>query len=314
MPQVQSVSSPLTVRAEIQRASARTGVDFDYLLGQASLESSLDPSARASTSSASGLYQFINSTWLDTLQKHGGKHGLEWAAAQIETGSKGPVVRDPAARRQILALRFNPQVASLMAGEFANDNRTTIQAAIGREPNSTDLYLAHFLGPAGAASFLKNADRDPGLNAASLFPNAAAANRSIFYDRGGDARSLSEVYGLLETKMARAIERNGGTADPGFPGFNGLTDFASVSPEMAEFETAAAEFGGLPPSMMPPAPPPSVHRAGGMQIAVANAPAPAPRASMAETLRASFGLNTGSDDAASANVRKAYGVLQAFNL
>jgi hypothetical protein len=298
MPQVQPVASQVSVRAEIQRASASTGVDFDYLLGQASIESSLNPNARASTSSASGLYQFISSTWLNTLEKHGAKHGLDWAAAQIEQTRNGPVVRDPAMRQQIMAMRFDPQVASLMAGEFANDNRQTLQSALGREPNGTDLYMAHFLGPAGATKFLQNAQRDPSISAASLFPSAAASNRGIFYDASGAPRSLGEVYGLLETKMTKAIERQGGQVDPAFRDF----DIAAV---------AAPDAHGMPsdiPSYMyPPA-----HAPGGMQIAAA-AP-PAPRATMADTLRASFGLDSASNDPTTANVRKADGRLQAFNL
>ncbi len=291
MPQVQPVASQIAVRAEVQRASSKTGVDFDYLLGQASMESSLDPSARASTSSASGLFQFISSTWLNTIEKHGAEHGLGWAAAQIEQTGKGPVVRDPAMRQQILALRFDPQVASLMAGEFANDNRGTLQSALGREPSGTDLYLAHFLGPAGATSFLQNAQRDPDATAASLFPKAASANRSIFFDAGGDARSLSQVYGLLQNKMETAVARNGGdTAGIGSGGF-----------DIAAMQTGGAAGGyarQTARSFDPPAPP---------------AAAPS-RLTMADTLRASFGLDAGGNDAGSANVRQAYARLQAFNL
>jgi hypothetical protein len=295
MPQVQPVASQIAVRAEVQRASSRTGVDFDYLLGQASMESSLDPSARASTSSASGLFQFISSTWLNTVEKHGAEHGLGWAAAQIEQTGKGPVVRDPAMRQQILALRFDPQVASLMAGEFANDNRGTLQAALGREPNGTDLYLAHFLGPAGATSFLQNAQRDPDAAAASLFPKAASSNRSIFFDAGGDARSLGQVYGLLQNKMETAVARNGGDTTGIGGGIGG-----------GGFDIAAMQTGGTSGgyarqparSFDPPAPP----------------AAPPSRLTMADTLRASFGLDTGGSDAGSTNVRQAYARLQAFGL
>lgn len=289
MPQVQPVANQVAVRAEIKRASSSTGVDFDYLLGQASLESSLDPDARASTSSASGLFQFISSTWLNTIQKHGAEHGLGWAAAQIEQTAKGPVVRDPAMRQQILALRFDPQVASLMAGEFANDNRATLQAALGRDPNGTDLYLAHFLGPTGATSFLQNAERDPDMTAAALFPKAAAANRSIFFDAGGDARSLGQVYDLFRSKLGNAIERNGGEAQ----GFGG-------------FDIAAMNAGAMPPAYMRPQP-----RA--IDAAQPASAAP-PRPTMAETLRASFGLDIAGNDTGRANVRQAYARLQAFNL
>ena len=50
------------VRGAIARASESTGVDFDYLLAQARLESGLNPDAKARSSSATGLYQFIDST------------------------------------------------------------------------------------------------------------------------------------------------------------------------------------------------------------------------------------------------------------
>jgi hypothetical protein len=302
MPQVQPLGSQVSVRAEIQRASASTGVDFDYMLGQAGLESSLNPKARASTSSASGLYQFINSTWLNTVQKHGAKHGLDWAAASIEQTGKGPVIRDPAMRQQIMAMRFDPQVASLMAGEFAADNRATLQAALGREPNGTDLYLAHFLGPAGASSFLQNCGRDPNQSAAALFPKAASSNHNIFFDGAGKPRSLAEVYSLLETKLEKSIERHGGATDTdmglgaGFQSF----EIAAIDPA-----TGMPSSFGAPPNFAPPEP---------QQLASASAPSATPRASMAETLRTSFGLDSGRDDAATSNVRKAYGILQAFNL
>jgi len=43
------------VRSAIAKAAQRTGVDFDYLLAQARIESSLNPNAKARTSSAAGL-------------------------------------------------------------------------------------------------------------------------------------------------------------------------------------------------------------------------------------------------------------------
>jgi soluble lytic murein transglycosylase-like protein len=75
VPEVNSVQRT-EVRAAIARASAATGVDFDYLLAQAKIESGLQPTARAATSSAGGLYQFTTGTWLETLDRHGAKYGL----------------------------------------------------------------------------------------------------------------------------------------------------------------------------------------------------------------------------------------------
>ena len=80
---------PQRVSLAIGNAAKRTGVPFDYLMAQARVESSLDPDAQASTSSAAGLFQFTRQTWLATLSQHGGDHGLGWAANAISKGADG---------------------------------------------------------------------------------------------------------------------------------------------------------------------------------------------------------------------------------
>lgn len=291
MPQVLPLASQGLVRAGIERAATRTSVDFNYLLGQARIESRLNPSARAPNSSASGLYQFLSTTWLDTIQKHGAEHGLGWAAAQIEQTAQGPVVRDPAARAQILGLRFDPDVSSLMAGEFARDNGDALRASIGREPNNTDLYLAHFLGPAGASDFLRTLQASPGLSAAGLFPKAAAANRAIFYAADGSDRSLGDVYGLLTNKLQAAIDR-GGEVDPAAGGL----DFAEV------------QLGTIPlPGQAVPAMPVVTQTK-------TTSSEMAPPTSMADLLRTTFAVDPADTGPANANVRKAYDILREFNL
>ncbi len=190
------------VGAAIHQAAARTGVDFSYLLGQARVESNFDPNARARTSSATGLFQFIEQTWLATVQQHGGKHGLGWAANAITRGSNGRYqVADPAMRKAILDMRKDPQAASSMAAEFAADNQNYLENCLGRPAESVDLYLAHFLGAGGAAKFLSAHDANPNAPAASLLPAAARANRSIFYDKSGAARSFAEIRGRFAEKL-----------------------------------------------------------------------------------------------------------------
>ncbi len=142
------------IGAAIHRAAASTGVDFSYLLGQARIESGFNPNARAKTSSATGLFQFIDQTWLGTVKQHGAKHGMEWAASAIQQGANGRYhVADPATRRAILDLRKDPGAASSMAAEFAADNQSYLENRLGRATESVDLYLAHFLGAGGAAGF-----------------------------------------------------------------------------------------------------------------------------------------------------------------
>jgi hypothetical protein len=192
------------VRHAIALASQRTGIGFDYLLGQAKLESGLNATARARTSSATGLYQFIDQSWLAVVKKHGSEHGLGWAADGIgRTASGRLTVSDPATRQAIMDLRNDPAAASLMAAEHASDNKASLEASLGREATGTDLYMAHFLGLGGATKFLKTMQSSPGASGAAMFPAAARANRSIFYDGAGQARPLADIYNRFAGKLER---------------------------------------------------------------------------------------------------------------
>ncbi len=211
------------VTAAIQLASARTGVRFDYLLSQARIESSLNPNARARTSSATGLFQFIEQTWLGMVKQHGGAHGLGWAADAIQRGRNGHYyVADPELRRQILDLRREPEASSAMAAEFASDNGRYLQSRLGRPAEPVDLYLAHFLGAGGAARFLRAHDSNPGAAAAAMLPAAARANRAVFFNRDGSARSFAEIRAHFAERMgggAAAAPVRMADARP-HPGFN----------------------------------------------------------------------------------------------
>lgn len=192
-----------TVRSAISRAAERTGVNFSYLLNQAKSESGLNPSARATTSTASGLFQFIDQTWLGVVKQHGAKHGMGWAANAIQRTSGGRwTVSNPEMRQAVFALRNQAEPAALMAAESANANADTLAGALGRTPTQTDLYFAHFLGPQGATRYLKAHQSNPGANAAALFPREAAVNRGLFYTSSGNARSLDELYALMSRKIS----------------------------------------------------------------------------------------------------------------
>lgn len=195
---INASQSTTSVVAAVKTAAASTGADFDYLLETAVRESSLNPSAKAKTSSASGLFQFIEQTWLGVVKRHGADFGLEAEAAAIDTTAGGRhKVTDKSAREAILALRHDPEVSALMAGALTNESARALEQGIGREATSGELYLAHFMGPSGAIKLINTAESDPGTPAASLFPAAAKANKSIFYDGNGRAKSVSEVYDRL---------------------------------------------------------------------------------------------------------------------
>ena len=199
---VQSIRG--VVEAAIQRASTATGVDFSFLLGAARRESGFNPAAKAQGSSAAGLFQFVDQTWLGTLKKHGAKYGYARYAELIQTGSDGRYHVDGAeARRAVMDLRLDPHAASLMAGELASDHASYLRGRVGREPTGGELYAAHFLGPQGSALLIETARATPHASAASLFPDAAASNHSVFY-RGGRAVSVGELYTDLTSTAGQA--------------------------------------------------------------------------------------------------------------
>ena len=186
----------------VQNASARSGIDFDYLFDVARVESAYNPAARASTSSARGLYQFTKQTWLATLDRHGANHGLAWAADAIGRDASGRLsVADPALRQQIFDLRDDPAASSNMAAALTGDNRAYLESRIGRSAEPVDLYLAHFLGSGGAAKFLTALAANPDQRGASMMPEAAAANRSVFYAGDGSMRSLAEIRERFRAKL-----------------------------------------------------------------------------------------------------------------
>lgn len=208
------------ILSAIQNASAKSGVEFAYLLNKAEQESGLDPTAKAKTSSATGLYQFIDQTWLKTVKESGDQYGLGEQARKISIGSDGVArVASEADKKAILDLRNDPVVAASMAAEFAKSNKQQLQTEVGGKIGSTELYLAHFLGAGGAGEFLNTMKANPDAKAADILPQAAAANKNVFFDKlTGAAKSLKEIYqhfaekfekspatdSLLKTKLASA--------------------------------------------------------------------------------------------------------------
>ncbi len=291
-------------RAAVARAAQATGVDFRYLLGQAKLESSLNPNARAAGSSAAGLFQFTRGTWQRTLSRHADAHGLGWAAG---------VAGGAAAQ----ALRFDADASAMMAAELARDNGAMLSAQLGRQPDAAELYLAHFLGAGGASRFLATLASDPGRSAAALLPDAAAANRAVFYGAGG-ARSVGDVMALLRGRMANAMGDGGGSLEgdgalAAYDGDDGIDDLgldpsAAFNPQIAYAQVSMGSAGMMPPPASSPWP----------GASVAPPVAASGRTSMADVLGNAFGLSSsgqrGGASQAPGFVRSAYAQLREWNL
>src|SRR5450631_3856754 len=229
------------IAGAIKQAASTTGASFEYLLATAKMESDFNPKAGASTSSAHGLYQFIDQTWLGTVKEAGAQLGYGQYADAISKSSSGSYsVSDPASRTAIMKLRDDPAASSAMAGVLTQSNSFQLTGKIGRRPTDAELYMAHFMGVGGAAKLISNAEDNPQASGARLFPNAAAANRSIFFDRSGQARSVSEVYSVLNSRYAGAANsratRSAFAAVGGVP--SGMA-YASAAPAAAPIDTPA---------------------------------------------------------------------------
>lgn len=203
-------SIPASARQAIERAASATGVDFSLLVETARRESSFNASARAPTSSATGLFQFIDSTWLETVRRYGARHGLGVYASQIGTVDGRPSVADPQTRQQILDLRFDPEISARMGAELARENGAALERRLGRPATAGEVYAAHVMGVAGAARLIAAADANA-PSAAALFPREAQANPWLFKTRDGRDRSAQALLARLDMPNAGPAPMTPGT-------------------------------------------------------------------------------------------------------
>ncbi|MGD0150670.1 MAG: transglycosylase SLT domain-containing protein [Xanthobacteraceae bacterium] len=243
-----------TVTGAIRQASAATGTSFNYLLATAQVESGLNPQAGAATSSARGLFQFIDQTWLGTIKQSGAQLGYgRYADAITKTASGHYQVSDPAMRAEILKLRNDPTANAVMAGAFTKANADYLATKLGRQPSEGELYIAHFLGAGGAARLISLAAGNPNAKATDYFPNAANANSSIFYDRAtGRARSLAQVrdvltarYDVARNDAVRATQAASATVTPGTLS---VAQATGAPLDLAAFAAPAAAAAAAAPS------------------------------------------------------------------
>jgi transglycosylase-like protein with SLT domain len=199
---------PPDVLQSIRSASTTTGVDFKFLVAQASLESGFQADVKSKRSSAAGLFQFTSQTWLEMIRDHGAKYGQTDLASEIKAHANGRlVVANKAAERQILDLRRNVSLSAQMAAELTKSNAAHLEKALGRRPGAADLHLAMLLGATGAVRFLKAHQVDRTASAAALVPAAARQNPTIFYGSGHTPKTVAAVYQRIEQSIAAPMRQ-----------------------------------------------------------------------------------------------------------
>lgn len=265
------------VARHIRAAAEVTGVPFDYLLAQANTESRMDPNAASQRSSAMGLYQFTAGTWLEMVKKHGADHGLGNYADAITKGRDGKWnVADKELKAEILNLRKDPRISSLMAGEYASDNGKVLEAKLGRKASTHDLYLAHFLGAGGALKVLQEMGGDQQTSAAGILPEAAKANPEVFHHQDdGEAKSVDDLYASVESRFRRSMAKAAQVAKS----LNRPTiDLAELRPEARpQSETATSTLtlaAAEPPPPQPAQPRLDLSQYGTFPVAINRSAAP----------------------------------------
>ena len=207
----QRISSESEISTAIRKASAESGSPFELLMASAQMESGLRSDAKASTSSATGLFQFTEQTWLDAVRRHGAEHGMAGEASAIIDQGGRLSTADPELRQRILNLRTDPSVASALAADHMQDLSATLSAGLGRAATAGEVYLGHFLGAHGAQQIISAPQNQP---AANLLPEAARANTRLFYAPDGTPYTAAQFLQQMHTRLNQAVA-DLGSATPG---------------------------------------------------------------------------------------------------
>jgi hypothetical protein len=162
-----------------------------------------------STQRLQGPYRFSEDVWLRALKDATGANGLNALSRRIFRTSSGRLYVPVAAeRRQILKARFDRAMAGRIAHAFAERNARLMRPAIGRKVSAGDLYIAHLLGPEGAAKLIKLASENPRAIAVKHAPRLARSLPQAFHLHSAPL-TLADVYARL-TQPLRNYERNVG--------------------------------------------------------------------------------------------------------
>lgn len=148
----------------------------DYYDRVAFVESSNNPKAKSKTSSAAGLFQFTEDTWNEYVKKMGKRYSLDD--------------------------RFDPNKALEVMKFKTQDISNRLKQTLKRDPNHTEKYMAHFMGVSGARKFLQASPFDPVDKVAT--PAQLKANRSVFFDKDGNPKTVLEVFEFFEDKLRKA--------------------------------------------------------------------------------------------------------------
>src|SRR5215213_5063306 len=209
----EQVRLPRWLADAVIRAAQATNTKPAVLTALADRDPALLPNRRVTASSAQGVFQFGEGTWLEVLRRYGSKHGYGAQAKAIRIVRGRPVVANSTERERLLSLRRDPYLSALMAGELITTHRQILAGKVARDPSFAELYMAHFLGVNGASRFVALLSDTPEKRASEAFPRAAKANSALFFDKKEAARakakalSVAEVQGRVGAMIDKRVAR-----------------------------------------------------------------------------------------------------------
>lgn len=165
-----------SIRDDVYQAICRSSIKYDipleYMLAMAAKESNFDPNAKAKTSSATGLYQFIKRTWEEM-----------WKDSKVKPSPTNPYDNADAGARYAKLIQDK-----LNTNDFGK------------------LYLGHFLGITGAKKLLDILDKDPDTLVNLVVGEAQLkANKSVFHHSDGSYKTVKEVYEWSENSINKIL-------------------------------------------------------------------------------------------------------------
>ena len=165
----------------VANAAKDSGVSASFMAGLTGAESNFQHLAKADTSTAKGLCQFTSRTWQKTVSTYGKRYGLGRNAK-----------------------RTDARANALMCAEYVKENRRYLIENLDRPVTQGDIYMAHLISP---QQTVKLERYRPGAIAAYIMPQAASANKNLFYDKKGKARTIAGfkhvVYGKISNNIAK---------------------------------------------------------------------------------------------------------------
>ena len=195
------------IAGAIKQAASTTGTSFEYLLATAKMESNFNPTARASTSSARGLFQFIDQTWLGTVKEAGSQLGYGKYADAISKIARRAIIRSRDPGRAERAIMNCAIILPLLLGDGGRADPIQQFQAHRQDRPPPDRRRTYWRTSRGVwrrgPSWIRRRGQSARFGAFS--PNAAAkATVRFFHERTGRAQLLSEVYSVLTQRYASA--------------------------------------------------------------------------------------------------------------